>query len=94
MKVDTLILTKSLGKGAFGEVFLTKKEGNDKELYATKRMDRSESENPSNKKRLINEIGILSQIKHPNIVRLIELKADQKKFGMKVLKIKEKKPKN
>ena len=74
MKVDTLILTKSLGKGAFGEVFLTKKEGNDKELYATKRMDRSESENPSNKKRLINEIGILSQIKHPNIVRLIELK--------------------
>ena len=40
MQVDDLILTKSLGKGAFGEVFLTTKQGS-KEYYATKRLDRA-----------------------------------------------------
>ncbi len=73
MKVDDLILTKSLGKGAFGEVFLTNKEGS-KELYATKRLDRAFSEKPENIKRLSNEITLLKKINHPNIVRLIDLK--------------------
>ena len=73
MQVDNLILTKSLGKGSFGEVFLTKKVGGN-ELYATKRMDRSEYDRPENKKRLINEINILQGINHTNIVKLIELK--------------------
>ena len=73
MKVDDLILTKSLGKGAFGEVFLTQKEGF-KELLATKRLDRAFSEKPENIKRLANEISILKKIEHPNIVRLIDLK--------------------
>ena len=73
MQVDDLILTKSLGKGAFGEVFLTQKKGS-KELYATKRLDRAFSEKPENIKRLANEITLLKQIHHPNIVRLIDLK--------------------
>ena len=73
MQVDDLILTKSLGKGAFGEVFLTQKKGT-KELYATKRLDRAFSEKPENIKRLANEINILKKIHHPNIVRLIDLK--------------------
>ena len=73
MQVDDLILTKSLGKGAFGEVFLTQKIGC-KELYATKRLDRKFSEKPENIKRLSNEITLLKKIHHPNIVRLIELK--------------------
>ena len=73
MKVDDLLLTKSLGKGAFGEVFLTQKDGS-KELYATKRLDRAFSEKPENVKRLNNEISLLKKIHHPNIVRLIDLK--------------------
>ena len=73
MLVDDLILTKSLGKGSFGEVFLTTKKGC-KEIYATKRLDRKFSEKPDNMKRLANEINILRQINHPNIVKLIELK--------------------
>ncbi len=73
MQVDDLILTKSLGKGAFGEVFLTQKKGS-KELFATKRLDRAFSEKPENIKLLSNEITLLKKINHPNIVRLIDLK--------------------
>ena len=73
MLVDNLVLTKSLGKGSFGEVFLTKKV-NGKELYATKRMDRAEFDKPDNNKRLLNEISILQKISHKNIVKLIEVK--------------------
>ena len=73
MQVDDLILTKSLGKGAFGEVFLTQKKGFNG-LLATKRLDRAYSEKPENIKRLSNEISLLKKINHPNIVRLIDLK--------------------
>ena len=73
MQVDDLILTKSLGKGAFGEVFLTQKKGFNG-LLATKRLDRAYSEKPENIKLLSNEINLLKKLNHPNIVRLIDLK--------------------
>ena len=43
MQVDNLLLEKELGKGAFGEVYLTKIE-NDPALYATKVYDREKIE--------------------------------------------------
>ena len=73
MKVDNLTLTKSLGKGAFGEVFLTKIDGRP-ELFATKRLDRAISEKEQHLKHLINEINIMKKIHHPNLVGLIDLK--------------------
>ena len=73
MQVDDLIFTKSLGKGAFGEVFLTQKKGY-KGYFATKRLDRAFSEKPENIKILANQISLLKKINHPNIVRLIDLK--------------------
>ena len=73
LKVDNLTLTKSLGKGAFGEVFLTQIDGRS-EFFATKRLDRAYSEREENIKRLSNEIRVMQKIHHPNIVSLIDLK--------------------
>ena len=73
MRVDDLVLLNSIGKGSYGEVFLTTKEGSS-EYFATKRMDRAFSERPDNLKRLLNEISILKKIKHPNIIKLIDTK--------------------
>ena len=71
--VDNLKLTESLGKGAYGQVFLTEIEGKEG-LYATKRLNRALFEKEENIKRLYNEITILKQIKHPNVVNYIESK--------------------
>ena len=71
--VDNLKLTESLGEGKFGKVFLTEIEGKEG-LYATKRLDRALFEREENIKMLYNEITILKQIKHPNVVNYIQSK--------------------
>jgi len=73
MLVDDLTLIKPLGKGAFGEVYLTSKQGS-KEKFATKKIDKKFTLNPKAKKYLDNEIGILKDIDHPNIVKLYDVK--------------------
>ena len=45
IKIDDLTLLRSLGKGSYGEVFLTSKEGKS-ELFATKKMDRKYADQP------------------------------------------------
>ncbi len=71
--IDDVTLIKSLGKGSFGEVFLSTKKGR-KEYFATKKIDRKIADNPNLIKYLQNEIEILNQINHPNIVKLEETK--------------------
>ena len=73
MLVEDLTLLKSLGKGAFGEVYLTSKTGC-KEKFATKKINKKFAQNPKAKKYLDNEISILEEVNHPNIVKLYEVK--------------------
>ena len=73
MLVDDLTLLKCLGKGAFGEVYLTSKQGS-KQKYATKKIDKKFTQNPRAKKYLDNEIKILKEIDHPNIIKLVDVK--------------------
>ena len=54
-------LIKSIGKGSFGEVFLTKK-ANSHKLYATKMIPISNFQNKELNKYLLNEINIMSQL--------------------------------
>ena len=71
--VDDYLLIKSIGKGNFGEVFLTQRKGYP-QYYATKKTERRKCEVPPLLNRLINEIRILTSVKHPNIVKYIDLK--------------------
>ena len=71
-QVGNYKLLKSLGKGAFGEVFLTQKIGQNG-VFATKKLNREYSEKEENIKRLSNEIKILKYIHHNNITGLIDL---------------------
>ena len=61
-------LIKPLGKGSFGETYLTQK-GNDPTFLATKVLERKKMEKVSIIKYLENEIKILKQLHHPHIVR-------------------------
>jgi serine/threonine protein kinase len=72
-QIEDLILHKCLGKGSFGEVFLSSKKGRN-ELFATKKMSRAQVDKPSLKKYFENEIKLLIYLRHPNIVKFEEIK--------------------
>ena len=67
--VDDYTLFKYLGKGSFGEVFLTKKKGSN-ELFATKKINKSTIDDEKSFRHLKDEIQILKFLNHPNIVKL------------------------
>ena len=71
MLVGDYTLTKSLGKGAFGEVYITSKQGT-QEKFATKKIDKKFARNPKAKKYIDNEIKILKSIEHENIIKLYD----------------------
>ena len=73
MLIEDLTLIKCLGKGAFGEVYLTSRQGG-KQKYATKKIDKKIVTRPKAKKYLDNEILILKEVDHPNIIKLYEVK--------------------
>ena len=79
MKLENYELEKCLGKGAFGEVYLTSKK-DDPKKYATKKMDREEIEKGDAMKYLRNEIVVLQYLDHPNIVKFQEVKKTKKHF--------------
>ena len=77
--IDDLTLLKCLGKGSYGEVFLTQKQGKN-QLFATKKMDRKYADQPHVSKYLKNEIAILKELNHPNIVKLEDVKVTQNHY--------------
>ena len=79
MLVDDLTLIKGLGKGAFGEVYLTSKQGS-QEKFATKKIDKKYAANPKAKKYIDNEIKILKEIDHPNIIKLYDVKENNQNY--------------
>ena len=73
MIVEDLTLIKTIGKGAFGEVYLTSKSGS-AEKFATKKVKKSVVMSDKVKKYFNNELLILKQVNHPNIIKLHEIK--------------------
>ena len=68
---DFYIIGRVLGKGAFGKVNLSVHKLSEK-LVAIKSMSRSYLENSHNKIKFQNEIALLGELKHKNIIRLYE----------------------
>ena len=74
-RIQDITLLNVLGKGAFGTVYLSKKDGKNC-YFATKQIDRAMSDKPSFQKYFKNELLILQSLKHVNIVHLEEVKID------------------
>ena len=80
MIIDILTLTDLIGKGSFGDVFLTTKKGSPT-LYATKVLDLSTIEKYGSAKDYIDkEMPILIDANHPNIIELKEIKKKKNKI--------------
>ena len=73
MMIDDYTLIKCVGKGAFGEVYISSKKGSSK-LFATKKVPKSKADSPAIKKYFLNEINILREISHPCIIHLETIK--------------------
>ena len=73
MEIEDFTLEKQIGKGAFGEVFITKKKDTNLK-YATKKVKKSVITKEKMKKYFNNELFILKHIKHENIINLVEIK--------------------
>ena len=73
MQVEDYSLGQCIGKGSFGEVYLTTKKGINK-LFATKKIPKYKVENPSIKKHLLDEIEILQTLNHKNIMKVEKIK--------------------
>ena len=71
-QVEDLTLIKVLGKGAYGEVYLSKKANSNK-FFATKRINKLDADTKL-KKYFNYEINILKALRHENIIRLEEVK--------------------
>lgn len=77
MIVEDLILEKCLGKGAYGEVYLSRKKGTEIK-FATKRIDKRIANSEKYQKYFQNEREILEELDHKNILKLIEIKENSR----------------
>jgi len=79
MKYEELTFISPIGKGAFGTVYLTLMKGNIN-YFATKIVKKSVADSPKIKKYFHNEIEILKEIEHKNIMKLIKLKESEENY--------------
>ena len=77
MIVDDITMTKCIGKGSYGEVYLTIKKGSS-ESFATKRIDKKLANSEKYRKYFDKERELLNELDHKNIVKLLEIKQNSK----------------
>ena len=77
MIIDDYTLIKQIGSGQLGKTYLTSKKGLETK-YATKVYERRIYSYSFERELLLNEITILKEVYHPNIIKLIDLKKSTK----------------
>ncbi len=75
-QIEDITLLRLLGKGSYGEVYLSQKQN---ALFATKKVKRKKTDDEMTKY-FKNEINILRILNHPNIVKLEEIKMDENNY--------------
>jgi serine/threonine protein kinase len=75
-QIEDITLLRLLGKGSYGEVYLSLKQN---ALFATKKVKRKKTDDEMTKY-FKNEINILRILNHPNIVKLEEIKMDENNY--------------
>ena len=78
--IGNLILEKKLGKGQYGVVFFTTLKNDKTKKLATKRVSRDIEKNTKLLDYFRNEIGILQNLDHPNIIKFHSLSKTEKYF--------------
>jgi serine/threonine protein kinase len=66
-QIEDITLIKLLGKGSYGEVYLSKKKGRN-EYFATKKMGEGKIDKYNTKIYIESEIELLKILRHPNII--------------------------
>ena len=72
-KSTTYIISKTIGKGTFGKVKLVYDTNNLQEIYACKLLKKSNIKNKNDYLRLKRELLILTNVDHPNIIKIYEI---------------------
>ena len=72
-KSTTYIISKTIGKGTFGKVKLVYDVNNLHEIYACKLLKKSNIKNKNDYLRLKRELLILTNVDHPNIIKIYEI---------------------
>ena len=80
MKFEELTFINQIGKGSFGTVYLTSIEGKSDNYFATKVIKKSVADSPKVKKYFHNEIQILKEINHKNIMKLNRIETIRRKL--------------
>ena len=71
---EYLLNLPKIGEGSYGEVYLTSKK-NSKEIYATKKVEKQKIISDKLRQYFLNEIEILKNINHPNIMQLVDIQS-------------------
>ena len=79
MKLGDYFLEKIIGKGCFSEVYFTTRK-DDPKKYISKSYDRIDANKKDLKKFLVNEVNILRNLNHPNIIKFQDAKKTNKQY--------------
>jgi serine/threonine protein kinase len=79
IQIDDYKLEYLLGKGEFSDVFYTTKKGSN-EIFATKRVEKEKALSEKMKSYFLNEIDILKNTNHQNLIKLHEIKNSPNNF--------------
>ena len=77
-KINNFILFKELGRGAFGEVYLSMDQNLD-ELTAIKVINRKKL-SPQQKNKLLIQLDVLSKLNHKNVTRVLDKQKTSNNF--------------